>query len=118
MLFGKEIFTVLPSLSQFMDLRPQLFKALFTKQCIMSQHGTEVVNGSQILRKLYAAAEYRSLRHSHRREGKHSPTQTGCQLLSWYKSKQPFPDKENNGDLYALNHIECLLSNTDQGSGL
>lgn len=61
MLFGKEIFTVLPSLSQFMDLRPQLFKALFTKQCIMSQHGTEVVNGSQILRKLYAAAEYRSL---------------------------------------------------------
>lgn len=84
MLFGKEIFTVLPSLSQFMDLRPQLFKALFTKQCIMSQHGTEVVNGSQILRKLYAAAEYRSLRHSHRlREGR--------QALS-YTNRVPAPE--------------------------
>lgn len=33
-----------------------------------------------------------TLRHSHRLWGecKHSPTQTACQLLSWYKSKQPF----------------------------
>lgn len=59
MLFGKEIFKELPSPRQFMDLRPQSFKALFTKQCIMSQHGSEVVNGSQILRKLYTAVEYR-----------------------------------------------------------
>lgn len=62
MLFGKEIFKVLPSPGQFMDLRPCLFKALFTKQCIMSQHGSEIVNGSQILKKLHATVEYRSLR--------------------------------------------------------
>lgn len=49
-----------------MDVRPRLFKALFTKQCIMSQHGSQVVNGSQILKNLYATVEYRSLRHSQR----------------------------------------------------
>lgn len=66
MVFGKEIFKGLPSPSQFIDLRPRLFKTLFTKQCIMSQHGSEVVNGSQILKKLCAAVEYRSPGHNHR----------------------------------------------------
>jgi len=61
MLFGKETFKVLPSPSQFMDLGPWLFKTLFTKQYMMSQHGSKDVNGSQILKKLYTTVEYRSL---------------------------------------------------------
>lgn len=117
MLFGKKIFKGLPSLSQFMDLRPQLFKALFTKQCIMSQHGTEVANGSQILKKFYTAVEYRWLWDTATgfRRRNASILLHKQRASSWAGINQSnlFSDKENSGDLYPLNHIEYLLSNTD-----
>lgn len=71
------------------DLRPWLFKTLFTKKYIMSQHGSEVVNGSQILKKLSAAVEYRSPGHKYRlqEEIQGFPTKPACQILSGHKSK-------------------------------
>lgn len=82
----------------------------------MSQHGTEVVNGSQILKKLYAAVEYRSSWDTATGSGRNASTLLHKQRASsWAGINQStlLWDKENNGDLYPLNHIEYLLSNTD-----
>jgi len=55
----------------------------------MSQHGSEAVNGSQILKKFCAAVEYRSPGHKYRLQEKMQgfPTKPARQILSGHKPK-------------------------------